>query len=126
MGGPHKIIIIASPQHRRQALISLLRLIPEIGEIYESENTYFLRIAPHFQPSLLLIDCVLNERTSSQHIKLTQQRFPGARCMVLLKRNSHLNNKIKVDLTLTEGFSTAEMIDNVQKLIRQTEATTSN
>jgi hypothetical protein len=118
MGGLHQIIIIASPQHRRQALISLLRLIPEIGEIYESENIRYLSIDPSFHPSLILIDCVLNEQTSPQQIELIRQRFPKARCMVLIKRNGYLKGKIKVDTTLTEGFSTAEMTESVQELIK--------
>jgi hypothetical protein len=117
MVGPHKAIIIANPQHRRQSLAALLRSMPEIGEIYECDNTHSLESQLYFYPSLILIDCWLDEKITPELIEPLRRLFPGAHILALVKQNEFAANNPGVDSSLVEGFKVEQFFQTVRSLV---------
>jgi hypothetical protein len=118
MVGPHKAIVISSLQHRRQSLGALLRSMPDIGEIYECENIECREINLYFHPSIILFDCWLDEKIIIDQIEPMRHQFPGAKCLTLIKQNSHTIGHPLVDAALVEGFSVDQFFQTVRGLIK--------
>ena len=117
MFGPHKAIIIATPQHRRQSLAALLCSMPEIGEVYETDSPNHLESQYYFHPSLILIDGWLEERMTPEQIEPLQRIFPHAHILALVKQNEFAATTPLVDATLVEGFSVENFFQTVRGLI---------
>ena len=118
MVGPHKAIVISNPQHRRQSLAALLRSMPDIGEIYECDNTSCQGVDPYFHPSIILYDCWLDEKMTLEQIEPLRRHYQGAKCLALVKQNSQGGNPTNADAVLTEGFSVDQFFQTVRHLIK--------
>ena len=118
MVGPHKAIVISSPQHRRQSLAALLRSIPDIGEIFESDNAYCLGMDSYFQPSIILCDCWIDDKITLELIEPLRKQFADAKLLVLVKQNSQAVNPQNVDAVLSEGFSVDQFFQTVRHLVK--------
>ena len=118
MVGPHKAIVISNQKHRRQSLAALLRSMPDIGEIHECENIDCLDIDLYFHPSIILFDCWLDDKMVANLIEPMRRLFPGAKCLTLVKQNSHMINPPAGDAALIEGFSVDQFFQIVRSLIK--------
>ena len=117
MVGPHKAIVISSLQHRRQSLAALLRSMPDIGEIHECENMECLEINLYFHPSIILFDCWLDDKLTTDLVKPMRRQFPAAKCLALVKQNSLVNYPL-VDAALVEGFTVDQFFQTIRGLIK--------
>jgi hypothetical protein len=118
MVGPHTAIVISNPQHRRQSLAALLRSIPDIGEIYECDNTSCVGVDPYFHPSIILCDCWVDETISLEQIKPLRRQFANAKCLALVKQNSQTISIPDADAVLAEGFSVDQFFQTIRHLIK--------
>jgi DNA-binding NarL/FixJ family response regulator len=118
MVGPHKAIVISNPQHRRQSLAALLRSIPDIGEIYECDNTTCQGIDPYFYPSIILCDCWVDDTITLEQIEPLRRHFSNAKCLALVKQNSPTTSTTSADALLVEGFSVDQFFQTVRHLIK--------
>jgi hypothetical protein len=117
MVGPHNAIVIANSQHRRQSMTTLLRSLPEIGEVFESDSAYHLKTDLYFHPSLILIDGWLVEKITPEQINPLRRKFPHARILALVKQNHYLTEISTADASLVEGFSVEQFFQTVSSLI---------
>jgi DNA-binding NarL/FixJ family response regulator len=115
-------LVISKPGPLFNGLQSLLRTIPQIEIIAESQNpSVLLKMGTEMYPELILLDAsILNDTTWSAISKIKTER-PLTKIIVLIENDPQ---KLKVqhagaDLLLPNGFPAAKLVALIEDLLIQ-------
>ena len=113
-------LIIAKPGHLRNGLKSLLRTIPQIEVLAESNDPSILLKTDEILPELIVVDgSLIDDRNLSELAKIKRDR-PSTKIIVLTENDQQdlAAKKAGADFHLLKGFRAAELALLIESLFR--------
>lgn len=105
-------LIIAKPGHLRKSLQSLLRTIPQIEILAESNDpSILLKMKQEIQPELILVDGGLMAEDDWTAVRNIKADWPGTRILVLTDddQQGQAAREAGADHYLLKGFRATEL-----------------
>jgi DNA-binding NarL/FixJ family response regulator len=109
-------MIVAKPGHLRNGLQSLLRTIPQIKILAESNDPSILLKMDEILPELILVDgSIIDDRNWSVFTKI-QTDWPGTKVIVLTENDQQgqLAREAGADFYLLKGFPATELVQLIE------------
>lgn len=113
-------LIIAKPGHLRNGLKSLLRTIPQIEVLAESNDPSILLKMDEILPELIVVDgSLIDDRNLSELAQIKTDR-PLSKIIVLTENDQQdlAAQKAGADFHLLKGFRAAELALLIESLLR--------
>jgi len=110
-------LVISKPGHLRNGLQSLLRTVPQIKIIAESqEPSNLLDICNEIHPDLIIIDASIFEESNWTAIIKIKSEWPQTKIVVLTENNLQKQRakKAGADFFLPEGFPAVELVNLIE------------
>jgi DNA-binding NarL/FixJ family response regulator len=117
-------LVVAKPGHLWNGLQSLLRTLPQIEIIAETQNpTVLLKIGTEMHPELVLLDASLFDEDAWTAVTKIKAEWPHIHFVVLV--DDDLQRQIAqvagADLVLPKGFPAAKLVALIEDLLSQRE-----
>ena len=118
------ILIVAKPSRLREALCTLLKATSRlelIGQV--DDGPAALKMVIESDPGLVLLDSQLTDNEVSTMLGQIKAKRPQTRCIVLANtvEQQQLAKSAGADEVLLKGFSTANLLEAIDKLISRQE-----
>ena len=110
-------LIIAKPGHLRNSLQSLLRTIPQIEILAESNDpSILLKINDEISPELILLEAALLDETDWSAIKKIKAEWPDIKVLVLTDNDQQgqAAREAGADFYLLKGFPATELVQVIE------------
>jgi DNA-binding NarL/FixJ family response regulator len=117
-------LVVAKPGHLWNGLQSLLRTLPQIEIIAETQKpTVLLKIGTEMHPELVLLDASLFDEDAWTAVTKIKAEWPHIHFVVLV--DDDLQRQIAqvagADLVLPKGFPAAKLVALIEDLLSQRE-----
>jgi DNA-binding NarL/FixJ family response regulator len=115
-------LIIASWENMRESLFVLLRSIPQIDTVHQSEDApTALAMGPGVQPALVLLDYELTDGELQATLGQLKAAWPQARCVVFLEdeRDRRRAKDAGGDVILLKGTRAATILETIERLLSE-------
>ena len=115
-------LIIAKPGHLRNGLQSLLRSIPQIEILAESNDPSILsKMEKGIHPDLILVDAYMFDESNWAALKMIKKDWPSIH-VLMLTENDEQGQAAKdagADFYLLKGFHASELANLIETLLKQ-------
>ena len=115
-------LVITKPGHLRNGLQSLLRTVPQIEIIAESQNpSVLLRMIDEIHPDLILLDADLVEESDWMAISMMKGEWPQTTILVFTEndKQGQQAKEAGADHFLPKGFPASELVDLIENSLIQ-------
>jgi DNA-binding NarL/FixJ family response regulator len=118
-------LIAAQPGPLRDALQTLLGMMPQIEIVYRVSDASSMRetVVEH-RPALVLLDTNLSEEKVSRVVRMIKADGVGSQCLVLADnvQQQQLAESAGADAALVKGFPAARLYEVIGALMAKQEA----
>ncbi len=117
-------LVVAKPGHFWNGLQSLLRTVPQIEIIAETQDpSVLLRVGNEMHPELVLLDASLFDEDAWTVVTKIKDEWPHTHCVVLTEDDNQRQSAqdVGADLVLPRGFQAAKLVALIEKLLSQGE-----
>ena len=115
-------LVITNPGHLWNGLQSLLRTVPKIEIIAESQDpSVLLKMSTEIYPELILIDTSIFDETNWTSITKIKAEWPETK-IVVLTENDLQRQRAKeagADIILPKGFPAAKLVNLIENSLIQ-------
>lgn len=111
------VLVIAEPGHLRNGLQSLLRTIPQIKILAESQDPSVLfKMDEEMRPELILVDASIIDESNWSALTKIKVACPGTKILVLTDNDQQgqAARKAGADFHLLKGFPASELAHLVE------------
>jgi DNA-binding NarL/FixJ family response regulator len=119
-------LVVAKPGHLCNGLQSLLRTVPQIEIIAETQDpSVLLKIGTEMQPELVLLDASLFDEDAWTAITKIKDEWPQTQCIALVDNDQQRQNAqaAGVDLVLPKGYPAQKLVAIIENIIDRREDT---
>lgn len=115
-------LVISQPGHLRNGLQSLLRTIPQIEIIAESQDpSVLLKMENDIHPDLLIIDAIVIDEINWLAIANLKAGWPKTKMLILTDNNLQEMKAIEAgaDFSLPKGFPASALVTLIENSLCQ-------
>ena len=117
-------LVVARPGHLWNGLHSLLRTVPQIEIIAETQDpSVLLSMGAEIQPELVLLDASLFDEDTWPGISKIKDEWPHTQCVALVEDDQQRQSAqdAGADFVLSKGFPAARLVTLIEDLLSQNE-----
>jgi DNA-binding NarL/FixJ family response regulator len=120
MAQPVAVLIIAQPGQFRDGLQTLLKALPQVGDVVHADDSTVLPAVPfRAAPALVVLDgggCCRGDLDDLRHLKA---RWPQTRCIVMVEAECDAQEMLTTgaDVVLVKGILATRLLAIVEELL---------
>jgi DNA-binding NarL/FixJ family response regulator len=119
-------LIVTKPGHLCNGLQSLLRTVPQIEIIAETQDpSVLLKVGTEIHPELVLLDADLFDEDAWTAVVKLKGEWPQTQCVALVDNDQQRQNaqEAGVDLVLPKGYPAQKLVELIENIIDRREDT---